>query len=308
MGIFEMGMSTAGEIAEMCRIAAPSIGIITNVAPVHLEYFDSIDQIARAKGELAEGLPADGTLIYNLEDPNVRGIASRFSGRKISFGTSGAADIRAEKIEILGLDRTSFQLSYMGVSSKASIPFAGSHYVTNALPGVALCTLYDVAPEKVIEGLSRLQPAAMRGRIVRFKNGITLIDDSYNSNPRALMQMTDVLVNTPSFSRRILVAGEMLELGSDAPRLHFECGAYAALRGVNWVLGIQGEAREIVRGSIESGLPESQARFFETAETASDFIDSLVHPGDLLLIKGSRGVHTEKIVKSIRSRFETSSF
>jgi UDP-N-acetylmuramoyl-tripeptide--D-alanyl-D-alanine ligase len=305
MGIFEMGMSVAGEISEMCRIATPTIGIITNVAPVHLEFFDSIEQIAQAKGELAEGLPPDGTLIYNIEDPFVRNIAARFSGRKISFGISDMADIRAENIGILDPDKTRFQLSYDGHAQTAFLPFAGSHYVMNALPGIALCRLFNIDPDQIVESLGRLQPVAMRGRIVRFKNGITLIDDSYNSNPRALMQMIEVLAKMPAFSRRILIAGEMRELGGSSRQLHFECGSYAIRQGVDMVVGIEGDAQEIVQAAIESGLPESQAHFFANSEMAIDFINSIVRPGDLLLIKGSRGVHTEKIVKSMHSQFES---
>ena len=306
MGIFEMGMSVAGEISEMCRIATPAIGIITNVAPVHLEFFDSIENIAHAKGELAQGLPSDGTLIYNIEDPLVRGIADRFPGRKISFGISGTADIRAENIEIIDLNQTRFQLTYARHSDTAFLPFAGSHYVMNALPGIALCSLFNIAPEQVVESLGRLQAVAMRGRIVRFRNNIAVIDDSYNSNPRALTQMIEGLAKMPFFSRRILIAGEMRELGSNSRQLHSECGAYAVRQGMDMVIGIQGDAQEIVQSAIESGLPESQAHFFADSEAAIDFVNSSVRPGDLILVKGSRGVHTEKIVKGLSSHLEFS--
>ena len=306
VGIFEMGMSVAGEISEMCRIAAPTIGIITNVAPVHLEFFDSIEKIADAKGELANGLPPDGILIYNMEDPLVRRIAERFSGRKISFGCSDSADIHARNIEIVDLNKTRFQLSYAGNSHTAFLPFAGSHYVMNALPGIALCSLFHIAPEQLVERLGRLQAVAMRGRIIRCKQDITLIDDSYNSNPRALMQMIEVLVKTPSFSRRILIAGEMRELGSNSRQLHSECGAYAVRQGVDLLIGIQGDAQEIVQAAIEAGLPESQAYFFSDSESAIDFVNSSARPGDLLLIKGSRGVRMEKVVKGLSSFLEFS--
>jgi len=302
-GIFEMGMSASGEIAEMCRIANPSVGIITNVAPVHLKFFDSLEKIADAKGELAEALPDSGTLIYNADDPLVRTIATRFAGRKISFGRSSSADVRAEKIKVLGLDRTQFLLSCGGISQQAAIPFAGAHYVMNALPAVALGSLYNIALEQMADCLGKLQAAAMRGQIMKFSEGFTVIDDSYNSNPRALMQMIEVISEVPSFTRRILAAGEMLELGITSDRLHYECGEFAAARKIDMVIGIQGAAREIVRAAAASGIPEAFARFFPNAGAAAEFLEGSLLAGDLLLVKGSRGVHTEKIVQSVRSHF-----
>jgi len=292
----------------MCRIAAPVVGIITNVAPVHLAFFDSLEKIAEAKGELAEALPSDGTLIYDADDQPVRGIAGRFVGNKISFGLSDLADIRADQIEIVGLDKTRFRLSCAGITRQATIPFAGAHYVMNALPAVALARQYNIALAQIIESLGKLQPVAMRGQILRFKEGFTVIDDSYNSNPRALMQMIEVLSKVPSFTRRILVAGEMLELGKDSDSLHFECGAFAASHGLNMVIGIQGAAREIVRAAKETGMPRSKVHFFANPDSAADFINGMVCEGDVMLIKGSRGVHMERVVQSLRSRFKSLSF
>ena len=184
------------------------------------------------------------------------------------------------------------------------LPFAGAHYVLNTLPGIALCRNNHIALEQIVESLGKLQPVAMRGSTLRFKNGFTVIDDSYNSNPCALMKMTEVLSSTPSFSRRILLAGEMLELGPDSPRLHFECGSFAGRGNTDIVIGVQGAAEEIVRAAVEAGLPQSQAHFFRDADAAASFVNTIVQPGDLLLIKGSRGVHMEKIVKSLCDHFE----
>jgi UDP-N-acetylmuramoyl-tripeptide--D-alanyl-D-alanine ligase len=307
IGIFEMGMSAPGEIAEMCRIAAPDMGVLTNVAPVHLEFFDSLENIAQAKAELVDALPAKGTLIYNTDDPLVREIAGRHPGPFISFGLSDSADVRADAIEIVALNKTRFMLSCDGMARPAAVPFAGTHYVMNALAAVAAGRQYNIALAQIIETLAKLQQVSMRGPALSFKDGFTAIDDSYNSNPRALMQMIDVLAGVPSFSRRILVAGEMLELGSQSDALHFECGVLAARRQLDLVLGIQGAAREIVRAFRESGGPDREAHFFPDSDRAADFVCDTVRAGDLLLIKGSRGVHTERIVERVRSRFELSS-
>jgi UDP-N-acetylmuramoyl-tripeptide--D-alanyl-D-alanine ligase len=307
IGIFEMGMSAPGEIAEMCRIAAPEVGILTNVAPVHLAFFDSLQQIARAKGELAAALPEEGTLIYNSDDPLVREIAEGFHGRKISFGFLDFANIRASEIEIVSLAKTRFQLSCGSRTQPAALPFAGAHYVMNALPAVALGRQYNIPLEQIIQRLGELRQVAMRGQILSFREGYTVIDDSYNSNPRALNQMIELLSVVPSFSRRILAAGEMLELGIHSDSLHRECGLFAADRRLDMVIGIQGAAREIIRAARESGMSESRALFFEDADSAADFIAGIVRSGDLVLIKGSRGVHTERIVHRLCSGFESSS-
>jgi len=303
-GIFEMGMSAPGEIAEMCRIAAPAVGIITNVAPVHLEFFNSTEDIARAKGELVEALPSDGILIYSADDPLVQGIARKFAGRRISFGFSKNAEVRADGIEIAGLNETRFRLSCCGESKEAAIPLAGAHYVMNALAAVALGSVFNVPLGRMVEAFGTLQQADMRGQVLHFRKGFTVIDDSYNSNPSALMKMIEVLSGTPSFARRILIAGEMLELGSSSGSLHFECGTIAASCGIDLVIGVRGTAREIVRAAVQAGMPESRALFYPDSEAAADFIRCEIRSGDLVLIKGSRGVHMEKIVQRLRADFE----
>ncbi len=304
IGIFELGMSARGEIAEMCRIAKPDIGILTNIAPVHLEFFGSIEEIALAKGELVEGLPVDGMFIYNGDDALVRDLAAGYSGRKIAFGMSEGVDVRAHDLEIVGLHETRFQITCHGVMRKAMLPLAGAHYVMNTLPAFALADHYRISTEQVIESLRHLKQTQMRGQIVRFAEGFTVIDDSYNSNPRALMRMIEMLCQVPSFTRRILVAGEMLELGAGSDALHHQCGTWAAKCDIGLVVGVQGAAREIVRGASESGLAEPQARFYPQVEEAIEFVVNAIQPGDLVLIKGSRGVHLERVVQALRSRHE----
>ena len=303
-GLFEMGMSAHGEIAEMCRIASPSIGIITNVAPVHLQFFDTLEDIARAKGELAQALPSDGLLIYNADDPLVRDIAARYSGRKISFGFSEGVAVRADQMQFPGLAETRFRLTCGGESRHAAIPLSGAHYVMNVLPAVALGRRLGISLSRIIEAFANLQQASMRGQILRFKKGFTIIDDSYNSNPNALMQMIEVLSGIPSFARRILVAGEMLELGSGADSFHVQCGRFAANRGIDMVIGVQGAAQEIVRAAVDSGMSGSQTHYYADAEAAAEFIKGELRSGDLVLIKGSRSVRLEKIIQRLYADFE----
>ena len=303
IGLFEMGMSAPGEIAEMCRIALPDAGVITNVAPVHLEFFESLEAIARAKGELVEGLAASGTLIYNADDPLVCAIAGRFSGDKVSFGYSATAEVRADEIEISGLMETRFRLVCDGAGRRAIIPLCGAHYVMNALPAIALARRYTIDIEQILESLRHLRQAHMRGQTLQFREGFTVIDDSYNSNPRALMQMIETLSRIPRYSRRILIAGEMLELGKGAEALHYQCGTRAAESGIDIVVGVQGAAREIARGAVAAGLPAAQVHFFTEVNPAIDFLYLKLQPGDLVLIKGSRGVHLETMVRALRSSY-----
>jgi UDP-N-acetylmuramoyl-tripeptide--D-alanyl-D-alanine ligase len=301
IGIFEMGMSAPGEIAEMCRIAVPGIGIITNVAPVHLAFFGSMHEIARAKAELAEALPPEGTLIYNLDDPLVRGIGDHYAGNKISFGTSPAADVRAFDIEITALHETRFQLSCAGLIRRVAIPLAGSHFVMNVLPAVALSNYYRLEPEQMVESLRFLRQAPGRGQILQFREGFTVIDDSYNSNPQALSSMLETFSQVPGYQRHILVAGEMLELGSASERLHYECGEFAAKCRLDVVVAVQGAAREFAQGAVDAGLSDTQVHFFTEINPAINFVTRSVREGDLLLIKGSRGVHLERMVQALRS-------
>jgi len=307
LGIFEMGMSAPGEIAEMCRIAAPSIGIITNIAPVHLEFFSSLEEIARAKGELVDALPLDGLLIHNTDDPLVEALADRFPGVKCSFGFTERAQVRAEHFEIRSLQESRFRLSCAGAVFNCIVPFAGKHNIMNTLPGIALGMKLRVEPEHMVQCLPRLRQPSMRGGILNFRQGFTVIDDSYNSNPRALMQMIEVLATVPCYDRRILLAGEMLELGKESPSLHCECGRFAAGHKIDLVIGVQGMAREIVRGAVESGLDDSRALFFATPEAALNFVADFLRARDLVLIKGSRGVHMEKIVQGLCARFGVAS-
>jgi UDP-N-acetylmuramoyl-tripeptide--D-alanyl-D-alanine ligase len=299
IGIFEMGMSARGEIAEMCRIARPDIGIITNVAPVHLEFFDSIDEIALAKAEMVEGIVRGGTLIYNSDNSFVRAMASRFNGKKISFGLSRDADIRAEALQIMNLEETRFRLLFDGVERPAAIPLAGRHYVMDLLPAVALAVHYHIPMDQVITSLGHLQQASMRGQIKHAARGFTLIDDSYNSNPQALNQMVETLSEVPDFNRKILVAGEMLELGKEAPSLHLGCGAWAARCGLDLVVAVRGNAAHIAQGALCAGLPAERVRFFNDLTSAVSFLLQFLQAGDLVLVKGSRAVRLDRLVSLI---------
>jgi UDP-N-acetylmuramoyl-tripeptide--D-alanyl-D-alanine ligase len=303
VGIFEMGMSAPGEIAEMCRLARPAIGVITNVAPVHLEFFAGIEEIARAKAELAAGLTSGGTLIYNTDDPLVASIGSSFRGRKIGFGLAETSDVRAGDIELAGLRETRFSVTAAGRTRPASVPFAGQHYVMNALAAVALGVHFGIDLDQIIASLRHLSQNPMRGQVLTFEDEFTVIDDSYNSNPRALRLMIETLCGLPCSGRRILVAGEMLELGHESGSLHYQCGACAARCGVDIVVAVRGTAREVVRGAVESGMPPGRTYFFTEVDPATDFVNRAVKPGDIVLVKGSRGTQLDRMIRALRASY-----
>jgi len=145
-----------------------------------------------------------------------------------------------------------------------------------------------------------LRPPAMRGEILQFSNGAALINDSYNSSPAALQAMTSLLAATPGFRRRILAAGEMRELGATSAQLHREAGSFAAKTGaIDWVVGVEGDAAQLIEGAAAAGIPRDRLKFFSSSEDAADFLQTLLQPGDLLLVKGSRGVKMERVVEAL---------
>ena len=180
----------------------------------------------------------------------------------------------------------------------------GRHAIANALGALAAGSIWGIGAAEAQSVFNTLRAPAMRGELLRFSNGAALINDSYNSSPAALQAMTALLAATPNFQRRILVAGEMRELGSASPELHREAGQFAAKTGkIDWVLGVAGDASQIVEGAAAAGLPRARTKFFATPPEAAEFLETLVSAGDLLLIKGARGVKMEQIVDALIARY-----
>lgn len=301
--VLEMGMSAPGEIRRMCQIAPPQIAVVTNVGAAHLEFFKSVEAIADAKAELVEGLKPGGLAVLNADDPLVYRMRSRHSGPNLTFAVEREADVRASEIDASGLTGTSFKLRTRQREVLVRLPLPGRHNIYNALAAAAVADHLGVELEVIAGLLAEAKPAKMRGQIITFSQGFTVIDDSYNSNPGALREMLGTLSRTSGYSRRIAVLGEMLELGAAAPDLHRSCGRYAAQTGVDLLLGVRGLAREILSGAGEAGLPQMAMQFFETAEEAALWLFDNLRQGDLVLIKGSRGVRMDLIVAKLKERF-----
>ncbi len=293
IAVIEMGMSHAGEIKALAQIAKPDIGVVTLVAPVHLEYFDSLAGIARAKFELIESLPPKGVAVLNADDEYVSQFGRGFNGKVVTFGIRNVADVRAERIEDLGALGTEFDVLVNGQRERAKLPLLGQHNIYNALAGVAVALDRGIPLSAAVAALLSMKPTDKRGEVLEI-GGATVINDSYNSNPKALASMVDALAALPA-KRRIVVAGEMLELGPAGEQLHIDSGCHMAIRKMDIVIGVRGQARKIVEAAGTAGV---LATFLETPEEAGEWLAREARPGDAILLKASRGVRLERALET----------
>ena len=297
VAVIEMGMSHAGEITALAKIAQPEIGVVTNVAPVHLEFFDSLAGIARAKYELIESLPPNGTAVLNADDEYVSQFGRDFKGRVILYGTAATADVRAENIESCGTEGARFDIITAGGREPALLPLVGAHNVLNAVAAVSVALARGLKLTEAVAALSTLKPADRRGQVLQVGN-ITVIDDCYNSNPKALNAMVDALANMKA-GRRVVVAGEMLELGPAGEAMHREAGKHLAEKEIDVLVGVRGLAQAMVEGARQAG---AKAEFVATPEEAGDWLARETRDGDVVLLKASRGVKLEKALEKWKSK------
>jgi UDP-N-acetylmuramoyl-tripeptide--D-alanyl-D-alanine ligase len=293
IAVVEMGMSHAGEIASLARIALPNQAVVTNVAPVHLENFDSLAGIARAKYELIEALPHGATAVLNGDDEYVRQFGRDFKGKVVMFGLNVSADVRAENIEARGAEGTRFDLVVHEVRQAVESPLLGKHNVLNVLAAAAVALEQGITPSEIAVALPSFHPADKRGQVVQVGNS-TVLYDCYNSSPKALMAAVDTLVALPA-RRRIAVAGEMLELGSSSEELHRDCGRYMATKKIDFLLGVRGLAKSMVEAAVDAGM---KAEFVATPEDAGEWLAREAREGDVVLLKASRGVKLERALET----------
>jgi UDP-N-acetylmuramoyl-tripeptide--D-alanyl-D-alanine ligase len=296
VAVIEMGMSSAGEIAALAKIAAPEWGVITNVGSAHAEFFpDGIAGVARAKYELIQSLPAHGTAFLNCDDAYVSQFGRDFTGRVIYFGRGPCADPRVDSTESLGTE--GFRVHVRAGESKASFPLhlLGEHNVSNAMAAIAAGVASGIPLETCCTALAELQPDEKRGKVVMVR-GAKLINDSYNSNPEALKAMIETLASIPipANGRRILVAGEMLELGPQSADLHASCGEKAVQAGIDVIIGVRGHAKNITDRAGERGV---ESLFYGTPEEAGKWLRQNLRAEDVVLLKASRGVRLERALE-----------
>jgi UDP-N-acetylmuramoyl-tripeptide--D-alanyl-D-alanine ligase len=296
-------MSHQGELGKLCAVAEPNIGLVTNVAPVHLEFFNSVEEIAEAKRELIRGLAPPAVAVLNADDPRVSRFAEGFTGKVFRYGIESPAEVRAENIADHGCAGTEFDLVLGSKRARARLQLPGRHHVSNALAAFGVASLLKIEPAVAAEVLARFEPTSLRGQILRFAAGFTVVNDAYNSNPRALAAMAEALSRTPGARRRLIVAGEMKELGATSPELHRETGkAIAALGNIDFVAGVTGDARFLVEGAQAGGLAVERARYFDSKDAAADWLAATVREGDWVLLKASRGVALETVLEALQAR------
>jgi UDP-N-acetylmuramoyl-tripeptide--D-alanyl-D-alanine ligase len=293
VAVIEMGMSHAGEIRALAKIAQPEIGVVTNVAAVHLEFFDSLAGIARAKYELVESLPSSGTAVLNADDEYVSQFGRDFKGKVVMYGTRATADVRAEKIQSKGANGAEFDVVIGSVREHARLPLLGEHNVLNALAAVAVGLERGVKAAEAVGALATLTPADKRGQVFQVDN-ITAINDCYNSNPKALEAMVDALAAMAG-RRRIVVAGEMLELGPAGEEMHRRAGRHIGERKIDLLVGVRGLAQAMVEAAKQAG---ALAEFVTTPEEAGEWLARETRDGDVVLLKASRGVQLEKALET----------
>lgn len=305
IAVLEMGMNHAGEIAALAKIAEPNWAVVSNVAAVHLEFFpDGIAGIARAKYELVQALPPDGLAFLNVDDVHVAAFAEGLGKRAVFFGFSERAQIQAASVREDGLQGLRFQVHADHEQAAVALALLGSHNIYSALAAIAVGRASGIGLAQCAAALGPMRPGDKRGEVTMWR-GATLINDCYNSNPVALDAMVDALLAVPPThhpappvgsgeslrqGRKIVIAGEMLELGNNAEALHTACGERMAERGVDLIVGVRGAAEFLVRGAKTRG---ADAIFLASPQTAALWMQAELHPGDVVLLKASRGVRLE---------------
>jgi UDP-N-acetylmuramoyl-tripeptide--D-alanyl-D-alanine ligase len=294
--VVEMGMNHAGEIAALARIAAPDWGVVTNVGTAHMENFtDGQAGIARSKFELVASLPASGVAFLNCDDLYVSQFGRDFAGKVVYFGAGPCAD---PQILVVGEDASGLQVRYRswGREADVALHLLGAHNAHNAMAALAVAREAGVDVDAAAAALASLTAGDKRGEVLEI-SGAAILNDSYNSNPEALRSMIRTLAARPA-RRRILVAGEMLELGEQAPQLHAACGKAAAEAGLDIVVGVRGNAQHLAAAACWGGVA---SLFLPDAETAGQWLVENLREGDVVLVKGSRGVRLERAIEVLKN-------
>lgn len=291
--VSEMGMNHKGEIALLAGLTHPDVGVYTNIGPVHIEFFGSVEKIAEAKRELLENLAPGGTLILNVDNEYVMNISRGFPGHEVTYGIDHPADFRPKDIVERGLLGTRFTLE--GTTFDLALP--GRHNLENLLAAIATARAIGISWDGVQRGVREVKPAPHRGVIVPWR-GATIYDDTYNSNPYAVSRAVALLQQADVGGRRIAVIGDMLELGERELEYHYEAGRAIPL-DIDCLVAVGQRSESLLDGARHSGFTEERLFHFPDAAAAADFLQTFIHPGDLVLIKASRGIHLDKIIEQL---------
>ncbi len=301
VAVLEMGTNRRGEIARLTEIALPTVGVITNVGPAHLEGLKSLETIREEKGDLFRVMDNRGTAVINLDDEALAPWAEKWKGEKITFGIQADADVTASHITHEGEKGTIFKLLMEGASREILLPVLGFHNVSNALAAAAASSAAGLSFDAVCQGLMAFKPVGGRMEVYRLKNGGTLVDDTYNANPASVAVALKTLQGLKGECRSTVILGDMLELGGEAERYHEEIGRSLADTGVSKVY-LRGDfARATAKGAMKRGMKSDQVLIDLSTEETAAHLKACLKTGDWVLVKGSRKMKMEEIVQAILS-------
>ncbi|MEW5900241.1 MAG: UDP-N-acetylmuramoyl-tripeptide--D-alanyl-D-alanine ligase [Acidobacteriota bacterium] len=302
VAVLEMGTSGFGELRNLTWIAPPDVAVIININPVHLEFFRSPEGIALAKKEILEGAKETAVAVLNGDDVLIQKIAASWRGRRILFGRKPNFDIQASAVRKLGTKGLVVDLRLEARRERVQLPFLYEEYLENLLAAVGAGHALSLPFDVMVDEIPHLTPFSRRGELIRLARGVHVVDDSYNSNPRALQAALQGLASLPA-KRKVAVLGDMLELGEREAEFHRRAGRQAAANGWDLLLTVGPLARLIAEEAVAAGLPSSQVQAFDTVEEAAAAVPALIHDGDLVLVKGSRGVKTERVVEKLKEKW-----
>ena len=291
----EMGMSAAGEIDMLARLASPTIGVITNIGPAHLEFFQNMDGIADAKGELLDNLQAGGTAVLNADDVFFGALKKKYTGKVLSFGIDREADVRATEVR-QGKDHTDLTMNVDKTAMHVRLRTVGRHNVYNALAAAGAALAAGMSVDAVKTGLDGFEPMAMRSEL-RQVQGRTVFADFYNANPASMEAALITLMTLAPGHQAVAVLGDMLELGASSADAHREIGRLASRLGVDLLITVGQLAKHIADGAVDSGMPSERVHETRSHADATGLLRKHTRPGDAVLIKGSRGMKMEKILE-----------
>lgn len=301
--VVEIGASGPGEVDALARMVRPKVGILTNIAPAHLEGFGSLEGVRRSKGELLRHVAVSGTIIVNEDDPGAVSLAGEFAGKKVKVSVQGNdADVVAEEVVAAGPDGMSFTLRAYGKSQLVRLPLVGTHNVSNAVMASAAALELGIPFEKVAASLERVRPAQMRSEVRVGADGTMLLVDCYNANPTSMSRALETLAQLPCKGWRIAILGQMNELGSQSREFHRALGEEAARQGIDWLLYTGMFADEVIEAATKAGLQRAES--FPSHEEIMSAIGRGMKAGDSVLIKGSRGARMERIADPLLARLE----
>lgn len=303
VAVVEMGTNMPGEIACLTRIAEPDIGLITNVGAAHLEKLKSLTGIREEKGALFDNMDRAGIAVINRDDKSLDFLGRRWQGKQISFGWKHGADVSAREVRKAGPVGIAFRLKAGQVERSVQMQVRGEHNLYNALAAAAVSLAYGADLESICQGLESFRGVHGRFEIQALQNGAHVIDDSYNANPDSVREALKTLKELRGSAESAVILGDMLELGSKAGAWHRKIGRQVAETGVK-ILFVMGDySRDTAAGAIERGMAAAKIFFCESPEQVRDHLESSLKTGDWVLVKGSRKMKMERIVRMMIETF-----